>query len=140
MDVARHDQDLGHHVGGHGPRCGRRRKAIAVTRRYIELTFERFWKRELDVEDVAVVESVFARVGADVRGFRDSTAGEHVRTLFAEQTVLQAGIFGVPGCATSSTASTYWGREHLPRIRWILEGRRGPAPDIAYQTVTSRLR
>ena len=26
----------------------------------------------------------------------------------------------------------YWGREHLPRIGWILGGRRGPSPDVAY--------
>jgi 2-hydroxychromene-2-carboxylate isomerase len=25
----------------------------------------------------------------------------------------------------------FFGREHLPRIRWLLEGGRGPAPDIA---------
>jgi len=27
----------------------------------------------------------------------------------------------------------YWGREHLPRIGWILTGRHGPAPDVGYR-------
>jgi 2-hydroxychromene-2-carboxylate isomerase len=27
----------------------------------------------------------------------------------------------------------YFGREHLPRIRWQLEGEHGPAPDVGYE-------
>lgn len=111
----------------------------AVTRRYIELTFERFWKRELDVEDPGVVESVLGDAGADVRGFRDSTLGEHRAKYLAEQiAIFDAGIFGVPGYVVDG--EYYWGREHLPRIRWILEGRRGPAPDVGYRAVASHSR
>ena len=108
----------------------------AVTRRYIEITFERFWKRELDVEDLAVVESVLREAGAGVRGFRESTENEAREKYLAEQVaIFEAGIFGVPGYVVEG--EYYWGREHLPRIRWILEGRRGRAPDIAYQAVAS---
>jgi 2-hydroxychromene-2-carboxylate isomerase len=108
----------------------------AISRRYIETTFERFWKRELDVEDITVVESVLREAGADVAGFRESTRGDARDVYLAEQrAIFDAGIFGVPGYVVEG--EYYWGREHLPRIRWILEGRRGPAPDIAYCAVAS---
>jgi 2-hydroxychromene-2-carboxylate isomerase len=116
-----------------------KRQSDSLLRRYTELTFERFWKRELDVEDVAAVESVLREVGADVRGFRDETVGEaRARYLARQLAIFDAGIFGVPGYVVEG--EYYWGREHLPRIRWILQGRRGAAPDIAYQRIASELR
>jgi 2-hydroxychromene-2-carboxylate isomerase len=111
----------------------------SLLRRYLETTYERFWKRELDVEDVAVVESLLREVGADVRGFRDAIAGEARERYLAEQeAIFDAGIFGVPGYVVDG--EYYWGREHLPRIRWLLEGRRGPAPDVAYRRVATESR
>jgi 2-hydroxychromene-2-carboxylate isomerase len=108
----------------------------SLLRSYIETTFERFWRRELDVEDVAAVESMLREVGADVHGFRDSTRGEgRARYLAQQLEIFDAGIFGVPGYVVDG--EYYWGREHLPRVRWILEGRRGSAPDVAYQRVSS---
>ena len=107
-----------------------------LLRRYIETTYERFWKRELDVEDIGVIESVLREVGVDVNGFRESTEGEGRASYLAEQRdIFDAEIFGVPGYVVDG--EYYWGREHLPRIRWILEGRRGPAPDVAYKRVVS---
>ena len=38
-----------------------------ILRRYSAIVFERFWKRELDVEDPAVVGSVLREAGADTR-------------------------------------------------------------------------
>jgi 2-hydroxychromene-2-carboxylate isomerase len=108
----------------------------SILRSYIELTFERFWKRELDVEDVAVVESALREAGADARGFRETTEGDSRASYLAQQReIFDAGIFGVPGYVVAG--EYYWGREHLPRIRWILSGRRGASPDVAYQRVAS---
>ncbi|HYC55230.1 MAG TPA: DsbA family protein [Candidatus Binatia bacterium] len=105
-----------------------------VVRRYIETTYERFWKRELDVEDVEVVEALLRECGADLAGFRESTQGSAREEYLACQLqIFDAGIFGVPGYVVDG--EYFWGREHLPRIRWILEGRQGPSPDIAYQRV-----
>ena len=105
-----------------------------VARRYIETTFDRFWKRELDVEDIGVIESLLAECGAETTGFRATTEGE-AREIYLQRQVaiFEDGIFGVPGYVVEG--EYYWGREHLPRIRWILEGRRGPSPDIAYDRV-----
>jgi hypothetical protein len=27
----------------------------------------------------------------------------------------------------------FFGREHLPRVRWLLGGKRGAPPDVAYR-------
>ena len=37
----------------------------AVFRRYHDSVFERFWKRELDIEDAVIIGSVLAEAGAD---------------------------------------------------------------------------
>lgn len=39
-------------------------------------------------------------------------------------------MFGVP---TYLVGDEMWfGREHLPRVAWLLGGAHGPAPDVAY--------
>jgi len=99
---------------------------------YTDRVFERFWRRELDIEDVRVIESILQEAGADVQGFRGHVEGEG-RALYEamQQRIFDAGIFGVPGYIVAG--EYYFGREHLPRLNWLLGGRRGPAPDIAYR-------
>ena len=104
----------------------------SILRRYTDLTYERFWKRELDVEDVAVVEAVLAEAGADTSGFRAEARAGRAGYEEMQRQIFDAGIFGVPGYVVEG--EYYFGREHLPRIRWILGGRRGPSPDIAYRS------
>jgi 2-hydroxychromene-2-carboxylate isomerase len=97
---------------------------------YLDLTFEPFWKRELDAESPAVIGSVLRSAGADVDGFAAYAESARADYLAQQSVIFDAGIFGVPGYVVDG--EYYWGREHLPRIRWILEGRRGPSPDIVY--------
>ncbi len=94
-----------------------------VLRRYHDLTFARFWKRELDIEDPAVVASVLAEAGTDTAGFADYAASEGPAEVdriscAAEET----GIFGVPSFVVDG--EQFWGREHLPDIREILASNR----------------
>ncbi len=107
-------------------------QAKAVLRQYIGITYERFWKRELDIEDIEVVEGALGEAGAATREFRQYAAGRG-RVLHDEiQTKsFDAGIFGVPTFVVGG--EMFFGREHLPRIRWILGGKRGAPPDIAYE-------
>ena len=51
-----------------------KRQGQDALRRYIDITFERFWKRELDIEDPAVIASVLAEAGADSRTIRGADA------------------------------------------------------------------
>jgi 2-hydroxychromene-2-carboxylate isomerase len=109
-----------------------KQQSKAVLHRYIGITYERFWKRELDIEDIAIVEGVLGEAGAPTREFRQYASGVG-RALHDEiQTKsFDAGIFGVPTYIVGG--EMFFGREHLPRIRWILGGRRGAPPDIAYE-------
>ncbi len=104
----------------------------AVLRAYTNVVFERFWRRALDIEDVAVVEGVLREVGAHAAEFPAYAAGPG-RALHdaLQRAIFDAGIFGVPTFVVGG--EVFFGREHLPRIRWLLTGRRGPAPDVAYR-------
>jgi 2-hydroxychromene-2-carboxylate isomerase len=104
----------------------------AILRGYIDRVYDRFWKRELDIEDPRVVEAVLAESGADLIGFAafchgDGRAQHDVRQL----QIFDAGIFGVPSFIVDG--ELFFGREHLPRVRWLLSGKRGAPPDVAYR-------
>jgi len=103
-----------------------------VLRSYMGATYERFWKRELDIEDVSIIEGVLRDAGASIEKFREFASGEG-RELHdhIQRTAFDAGIFGVPTFIVDN--EMFFGREHLPRIKWILLGRHGPAPDVAYE-------
>jgi 2-hydroxychromene-2-carboxylate isomerase len=107
----------------------------SVLRRYSGQVYERFWKRELDIEDIAVVESSLAEAGALTAGFQRYAQGEG-RALHdaMQQAAFEAGVFGVPTYVVGG--EIFFGREHLPRIRWILNGRGGSPPDVAYEHET----
>lgn len=97
---------------------------------YLDAVYPPFWRRELDIEDVSVVEGCLQKAGVPVEGFADYQA-KAGRALHDD---LQAafhpnGIYGVPTYVFDG--HILFGREHLPYIRWYLTGRNGPAPDIA---------
>src|SRR5271166_5826614 len=48
----------------------------AILRAYSAIVYERFWKRELDVEDSGVIERVLEEAGARTEGFREYASGE----------------------------------------------------------------
>lgn len=103
-----------------------------ILKGYTDRVYERFWRRELDIEDAAVIESVLKEAGSDLAGFADYLTGEG-RTIHDEMqsAIFDAGIFGVPSYVIDG--ELFFGREHLPMVRWLLSGKRGAAPDIAYR-------
>src|SRR5437899_2725157 len=50
-------------------------------RKYNDLTFERFWKREIDIEDHEVIRRVLEESGAETAAFFDFAEGEGRREL-----------------------------------------------------------
>src|SRR6516164_6912343 len=96
-----------------------KRQGSAVLRRYHDLTFERFWKRELDIEDPRVIGAVLEEAGADSAGFSAYLAGEGRAELEQVCHAAEAnGVFGVPSFVVDG--ELFWGREHLPHIRALL--------------------
>ena len=96
-----------------------KRQGDAVFRGYHDTIFERFWKRELDIEDPAVVGAVLAEAGADTAGFPAYLGGEGLQELERICRAAEAiGVFGVPSFVLDR--ELFWGREHLPDIRAML--------------------
>jgi 2-hydroxychromene-2-carboxylate isomerase len=85
-------------------------------RAYHDRIFERFWRRELDIEDAEVIASVLSEVDADTAGFRNYLAGEgRVEHDAIRLSAEAAGVFGVPSLIVQG--ELFWGREHLADIR-----------------------
>ena len=93
-----------------------KQSGTGVFRRYNNLVFERFWKRELNIEDIAVVTSILAEADADADQFADYASGtgraEHDRLRNEAEA---GGVFGVPTFVIDG--ELFWGREQLPLIR-----------------------
>ncbi len=98
--------------------------------RFVDVAYPPFWRRELDIDDLRVLEQSLAEAGLETAGFRDwaRAAGRelHDRT---NEAAFDAGVYGVPTYLVED--EMWFGREHLPRIAWILGGRNGPASDVA---------
>lgn len=101
---------------------------------FFEAVYPPFWRRELDIEDIAVIETCLRAAGVETDGFAAFASGAG-RTLHdALQAQFHAhGIFGVPTYVLDG--DVFFGREHMPFLRWALSGRTGPPPDIAYEIV-----
>jgi 2-hydroxychromene-2-carboxylate isomerase len=100
-----------------------KRQGAAVFRAYHDLVFERFWRRELDIEDPAVITACVAEAGAPSAAFAgylgSEARAEHDKIRAAAE---EAGVFGVPSFILDG--ELFWGREHLTDIRERLGGGR----------------
>jgi len=84
--------------------------------KYNDLAFERFWKRELDIEDPAAISAVIKESGAAVEAFPDFLAGEGRAEL--ERIGREAdsgGVFGVPTFVIDG--EIFWGGDRLWMVR-----------------------
>lgn len=85
-------------------------------RAYHQIVFERFWRRELAIEDPAVIASVLDESGVDARGYASFLAGPGRAELVAIQADAEAkGVFGVPSFLVGD--ELYWGNEHIAALR-----------------------
>jgi len=99
-----------------------KRQGKDVLHPYHDITFARFWKRDLDIEDPAVIADVLAEAGADTAGFAGYAAGEGPREVARiSRAAEETGIFGVPSFVVDG--EQFWGSEHLPDIRNMLGAR-----------------
>src|SRR5580704_5844307 len=74
-----------------------KRLGDAVFRAYHDRVYERFWKRELDIEDIDIIRAVLTEAGAGIAGFPAYAAEDgpaEVKRICREAEA--AGVFGVP--------------------------------------------
>jgi 2-hydroxychromene-2-carboxylate isomerase len=95
-----------------------KRAGDAVFRRYHDSVFERFWKRELDIEDAVIIGSVLAEAGADAASFAKQTPALRDEVTTISRAAEERGVFGVPSFIVDG--ELFWGSEHLPDIRVML--------------------
>ena len=96
-----------------------KRQGDTVFRGYHDRVFDRFWKRELDIEDIGVVTAVLAEAGADTAGFAAYAAEEGPAEVHRISRAAEAaGVFGTPTFVIDG--ELFWGSEHLPDIRAML--------------------
>ena len=83
---------------------------------YLDLVYERFFLRELEVEDRAAILNVLAECGGDADAAADYMAGPGQQELAAEtREAEENGVFGVPSCLYAG--ELYWGVERLSLLR-----------------------
>ncbi|MBI2802392.1 MAG: DsbA family protein [Gammaproteobacteria bacterium] len=96
-------------------------QATGDARRYHDLIYERFWRRELDIEAVEVIIGVLIESGIDARDFTHYVTETGNHTLVELQHAAEtAGVFGVPSWHVEG--ELFWGSERLDRIREKLRG------------------
>ncbi len=98
--------------------------------RFLDRAYPPFWRRELDIESVDVLEATLQDAGVSIEGFREFAEGAGRREHdVINREAFDTGVYGVP---TYLVGDEMWfGREHLPRVAWLLSGSNGPAPDVA---------
>ena len=95
-----------------------RRADADVFRRFHDIVFERFWRRELDIEDPAVIAAALAEAGADGASFPAQAQAGRNAVAEISRAAEADGVFGVPSFVVDG--ELFWGREHLPDIRAML--------------------
>ena len=96
---------------------------------YLEAVFPPFWRRELDIEDIGVIKDCLEMAGVDSSDFQTfvTRAGKQMHDHILDHR-FEAGMYGVPTYVLGN--DVFFGREHLPYIRWVLSGKSGQVPDV----------
>jgi 2-hydroxychromene-2-carboxylate isomerase len=108
------------------------REATAVRRRVTDALFAGYWEGALDIEDAVGVTRLMGDAGVDLSGWDDyCTVSGDARLQQLRAELRAAGIFNVPALVVSDDAESpeiFYGRAHLPMVRWLLSGKAGPPP------------
>ena len=86
-------------------------------RAYHDTVFERFFLRDLDIEQTALINEVLEHAGADTSGFDMFLQSEGRAELDRIQNeALEQGVFGVPSFVVGD--ELFWGHD---RVEWVRE-------------------
>ncbi len=105
--------------------------APEMVRTFLDNAYPRFWLRNLDVEDLQVVITLIEFCGVSSVGFEDWSAGAgRIQHDTQQAAIFSAGIYGVPGYIHEG--EYYFGREHLPHLRQLIQGKPAGGVDVGY--------
>ena len=92
-----------------------------VQDRYHNIVFERFFKRDLNIEDPEAIAKVLLEAGATVNNFQDVLESEGRARLDSvlKDAEDRLGIFGVPTYVIGN--EIFWGGDRIPQVRRYLE-------------------
>jgi 2-hydroxychromene-2-carboxylate isomerase len=82
-------------------------------RAYHDRVFERFWRRELDIEDPEAIAAVLSEGRNGFDGFLAGAGRMELDTI--RESAEAAGVFGAPSFIVEG--ELFWGCEHLADIR-----------------------
>ncbi len=94
---------------------------------FLEELFSRYWALELDASDRRAAAALVDDCGGDGARFlawAESEGPAALERLGSE--LAEAGVLAGP--AYLACGQVFRGRQHLPMIRWLLEGEQGPVP------------
>lgn len=94
---------------------------------FLVALFRDYWSMQLDASDPAAVAALVAQSGGDGAGFVawQAEGGRHASESLARE-LAAIGLFQVPAFVLDD--EVFYGRQHLPMLRWMLEGRVGAVP------------
>ena len=92
-----------------------------VQDRYHDIVFERFFKRDLNIEDPEAIGNVLHEAGATMNSFQDilESGGRARLDSVLKDAEDRLGIFGVPTYVVGN--EIFWGGDRIPQVRRYLE-------------------
>lgn len=104
-----------------------KQRAPRSLRAYLNAVFERYWQERLQLDDADAIGALLKEIGVDAKHFREHARADGRTTYDAAVAGLRgAGIFDVPAYVIEG--EIFFGRQHLPMLRWLLTGKRGEPP------------
>jgi 2-hydroxychromene-2-carboxylate isomerase len=95
----------------------------AVFDRYHDTVFQRFWARDLDIEDIDALGAILTEAGAEGAAFAAFLPDGLARVAAIGRAAEADGVFGVPTFVFRG--EIFWGGEHLADLHAMLAG---PSP------------
>ena len=108
-----------------------------MLQRYLDAIYLPFWRHEFDAEDPKLCSKLWIKSAHRAAGFKAFAEGAgKTTTMPCSSRHLTGESMACLTCCPSIlmrriNASQFLGKEHLPRIAWMLAGQQGDAPDVA---------
>lgn len=89
-------------------------------RNYLDRIFRQYWEEDLDIEDADIISGLLSAAGVVDPDF------DTARFEALQESLALAGVFETPAYLVDG--EMFFGRAHLPMVRWMLSNRAGPPP------------